>query len=103
MHLTWCRFCNTTLDVDLTSGDTAFGGDDSIEFLGMGSLKERNGVLEVQDDFEFVTIDAVSNPSNQGSWGTLKEGIDYSNINPYSKVNSIVTEILCAQGTCPIW
>ena len=70
---------------------------------GMGSLKERNGVLEVQDDFEFVTIDAVSNPSNQGSWGTLKEGIDYSNINPYSKVNSIVTEILCAQGTCPIW
>ncbi len=32
---------NTTLDVDLTSGDTAFGGDDSIEdgvpdpFLGV--------------------------------------------------------------------
>ena len=31
MPLTWCRFCNMTLDVDLTSGDTAFGGDDSIE------------------------------------------------------------------------
>jgi hypothetical protein len=25
------------LDVDLTSGDTAFGGDDSIEFLGVGN------------------------------------------------------------------
>ena len=43
MHLTWCQFCNTTLDVDLTSGDTAFGGDDSIEdgvpnpFLGVGN------------------------------------------------------------------
>jgi hypothetical protein len=37
MPFTWCRFCNTTLDVDLTSGDTAFGGDDSIEFLGVGN------------------------------------------------------------------
>lgn len=70
---------------------------------GMGSLKEQNGVLTVQDDFDFVTIDAVSNPSNHGSWGTLKEGRDYSSLDPYSKVNSIVTEILCSQGTCPIW
>ena len=35
--------CNTILDVDLTSGDTAFGWDDSIEdgvpdsFLGVGN------------------------------------------------------------------
>jgi hypothetical protein len=43
MTFTWCRFCNTILDVDLTSGDTAFGGNDSIEdgmpdqFLGVGN------------------------------------------------------------------
>ncbi len=43
MPLTWCQFCNTILDVDLTSGDTAFGGNDSIEdgvpnlFLGVGN------------------------------------------------------------------
>jgi len=70
---------------------------------GMGSLKEQNGVLTVQEDFDFVTIDAVSNPSNHGSWGTLNEGKISSNINPYSKINSIVTEILCSQGSCPIW
>ncbi len=43
MPFTWCQFCNTILDVDLTSGDTAFGGNDSIEdgvpnpFLGVGN------------------------------------------------------------------
>jgi len=30
---------------------------------GLGSLKERNGVNEVQDDFHLATIDIVSDPS----------------------------------------
>jgi hypothetical protein len=43
MPFTWCRFCNTILDVDLILGDTAIGGNDSIEdgmpdpFLGVGN------------------------------------------------------------------
>jgi len=32
----------------------------------------------------------------------LKEGKE-NNINPYLKANSIVTEILCANGNCPIF
>jgi len=70
---------------------------------GMGSLKQVGEVLEVQDDFELLCWDFVSTPSNPGSYmHVIKEGLDFSNQNKYSKVNSLVTEILCANGTCPI-
>jgi hypothetical protein len=73
---------------------------------GMGSLKQVGEVLEVQDDFELLCFDFVSTPSNPGSWmrptGQINEGL-LSSINPYSKVNSIVTEILCSNGSCPIF
>jgi len=70
---------------------------------GMGSLQERNGVLEVQDDFELLCWDFVSTPSNPGSYMQLvKEGLDFTSQNKYTKVNSVITEILCANGTCPI-
>jgi hypothetical protein len=72
---------------------------------GMGSLKQVGEMLEVQDDFELLAFDFVSTPSNPGSWMTpIHEGLSTSiNSNPYSKVNSILTEILCANGTCPIF
>jgi hypothetical protein len=70
---------------------------------GMGSLKQVGEMLEVQDDFELLAWDFVSTPSNPGSFMTpINEGLS-SPINPYSKVNSIVTEILCANGVCPIF
>jgi len=72
---------------------------------GMGSLKENDGVLEVQDDFDLLCWDFVSTPSNPGSWmSPLREGIDYSNLpNPYKNVQNIITDILCSQGNCPIF
>jgi hypothetical protein len=30
---------------------------------GLGSLKERNGINEVQDDFHLATVDIVADPS----------------------------------------
>ena len=70
---------------------------------GMGSLKPiSGGMMEVQDDFELLCWDFVSTPSNPGSFMHLvKEGKEYQ-ANPYSKVNGILTDILCAKGTCPI-
>ena len=69
---------------------------------GMGSLKQVGEVLEVQDDFELLCWDFVSTPSNPGSYMTpINESLGIKD--PYSKVNSIVTEILCANGTCPIF
>jgi hypothetical protein len=70
---------------------------------GMGSLKSRGDIMEVQDDFELLCWDFVSTPSNPGSYMHLvREGKENNIINPYVRVNSIVTEILCANGTCPI-
>ena len=70
---------------------------------GMGSLEDRGGILEVQDDFELLCWDFVSTPSNPDSFMHLiKEGLDFTSQNPYSKVNSIISEILCSNGQCPI-
>jgi hypothetical protein len=76
-----------------------------ISSRGMGSLKETRGVMEVQDDFELLTWDLVSNPSNPDSWmknGALNESRT-TFLDQYARANSIVTEILCAKGTCPIF
>ena len=69
---------------------------------GMGSLEQNGKLMEVQDDFELLCWDFVSTPSNPGSFMALKEGKE-NNINHYAKANSIVTEILCANGNCPIF
>ena len=70
---------------------------------GMGSLKPLGeGTMEVQDDFELLCWDFVSTPSNPGSYMNLvKEGLEHKQ-SQYIKVNSILTDILCANGTCPI-
>ena len=70
---------------------------------GMGSLEDKGGILEVQDDFELLCWDFVSTPSNPDSFMHLvKEGLDLSNQKNYTKVNSIISEILCSKGQCPI-
>ncbi len=35
---------------------------------GMGSLKEKDGLMEVQDDFRLVTVDVVMDPSAPDAW-----------------------------------
>ena len=70
---------------------------------GMGSLEQKGELMEVQDDFELLCWDFVSTPSNPGSYmKTIKEGKEITT-DPYAKVNSIVTEILCANGNCPMF
>ena len=69
---------------------------------GMGSLEDRGGVMEVQDDFELLCWDFVSTPSNPGSYmHMIKEGketvqYDYT-------IFMKRTEILCSKGSCPIF
>jgi hypothetical protein len=71
---------------------------------GLGSLVKNGELMEVQDDFSFLTCDAVSNPSNFGSWSKINENRQSDiNIDRYNKVNYILTEILCSKGTCPLW
>jgi hypothetical protein len=71
---------------------------------GMGSLKQVGEVLEVQDDFELLCWDFVSTPSNPGSYmHIIKEGLDFSGQKDYGSLNTIINEILCANGTCPLF
>jgi hypothetical protein len=79
-----------------------------ISSRGLGSVKElRNeGVVEVQEDFELICWDFVSNPSTQGAF-MRPNGITEStnkNIatNKYNGVNGIITSILCEDGKCRI-
>ena len=70
---------------------------------GMGSLEEnREGVMEVQDDFELLCWDFVSTPSNPVSYmTTLNEGKNIVTYD-YTNVNKVIHEILCSKGSCPI-
>ena len=70
---------------------------------GMGSLEDKGGVMEVQDDFELLCWDFVSTPSNPGSYmHTLNEGKNVVTYD-YTNVNKVVHEILCSKGSCPIF
>ena len=77
-----------------------------ISSRGMGSVQPLGeGTVEVQDDFELLCWDFVSTPSTQGAF--MKPTGLNENYNPkqqsdkYSKINSIVSDIICSQsGVC---
>ena len=73
---------------------------------GMGSVKQMGETLEVQEDFELICWDFVSNPSTQGAFMRPTHMNESTNKqttnNKYNKVNSIITSILCDDGKCRI-
>jgi hypothetical protein len=77
-----------------------------ISSRGMGSVQPLGeGTVEVQDDYELLCWDFVSTPSTQGAFMT-PTGLN-ENFNPnltqnkYSKINSIISDIICTQsGVC---
>jgi hypothetical protein len=78
-----------------------------ISSRGMGSVQPLGeGTVEVQDDFELLCWDFVSTPSTQGAFMTptgLSEGYKPQHNNKYSKINSLVSDIICSQsGVCCI-
>jgi len=79
-----------------------------ISSRGLGSVKElRNeGVVEVQEDFELICWDFVSNPSTHGAFmrpTSMNESTNKSiQSNKYGRVNDIITSILCDDGKCRI-
>jgi hypothetical protein len=78
-----------------------------ISSRGMGSVQPLGeGTVEVQDDFELLCWDFVSTPSTQGAFMTptgLSEGYKPQHTSKYSKINSLVSDIICSQsGICCI-
>lgn len=68
-----------------------------ISSRGMGSVKQVGESVEVQDDFDLLTWDLVSTPSTPNAYMKLSEGKEYKE-NEYSKINNIITDILCSRG-----
>jgi len=85
-----------------------------ISSRGLGSVKQlTNETVEVQEDFELVCWDFVSNPSTHGAFMKPAPGATmnvYESVNrtiktssdKYYKVNNIITSILCDDGKCRI-
>lgn len=74
-----------------------------ISSRGMGSVKNMGeNTVEVQDDFELIAWDFVSNPSTQGAFmSPVNESVslmDMMNGNKYDKVNRIITDIIISQN-----
>jgi len=74
-----------------------------ISSRGMGSVQESQGVLRVQEDFEILCWDMVSNPSTQGAYmrpTSLNESVG-TKANPYLSVENIIRDIICDNtGIC---
>lgn len=74
-----------------------------ISSRGMGSVRQLGETVEVQDDFELLCFDLVSVPSTPQAYMTLAETKQYFSSKDYSKVNSLITDIICTStGVCPL-
>ena len=77
-----------------------------ISSRGLGSVKElyKESAVEVQEDFELICWDFVSNPSTNGAFmRPMNESIAKNKeINRYKQVNNVITSILCDDGKCRI-
>lgn len=70
-----------------------------ISSRGMGSVRELGeGTVEVQEDFDLICFDFVSNPSTHGAFlRPVNESVNKGIITPtnkYGKINRIITDIL---------
>lgn len=70
-----------------------------ISSRGLGSVKQLGeSSVEVQDDFELIAFDFVSNPSTHGAFlSPVHESVQRGVIRPnakYDKINRLITDIL---------
>jgi len=67
-----------------------------ISSRGLGSLEETDNGNEVQEDFELIAFDFVSNPSTHGAFlRPINENADKDlKEDPFVKINRIITDII---------
>ena len=70
-----------------------------ISSRGLGSVKELGeGTVAVENDFELVCWDFVSNPSTHGAFmhpTGVNESVNHTPFDKYEKVNNIMNQMLC--------
>jgi hypothetical protein len=68
-----------------------------ISSRGMGSVNENSdGTLQVQEDFELIAFDFVSNPSTHGAFlfpSRINENKQYT-VNKFAKIDSLILNII---------
>jgi hypothetical protein len=74
---------------DLLKGGVKLG----ISSRGLGSTKQVNGKTMVQEDFQLVCFDLVSEPSTNGAF-MLKEGVQPNIFTKADKINRILNSII---------
>jgi hypothetical protein len=69
-----------------------------ISSRGLGSVNENSdGTLQVQEDFELIAFDFVSNPSTHGAFlypSKMNEGVDKSSKNKFGRVDNLILDII---------
>lgn len=74
-----------------------------ISSRGTGSVQQTSeGTVKVQNDFNIICLDLVSNPSTHGAF-LSPAGLNENTTAPtknYTKINSIIREILCSSDSC---
>ena len=78
-----------------------------ISSRGMGSVKESNSgkTVTVEDDFDLICWDFVSNPSTHGAFmRPVNESVNGKGKKPsYKRINTLVRDIICEiDGVCAI-
>mgnify|MGYP003426874477 CR=1 FL=1 len=81
------------IQADLTVG---------ISSRGMGSVTKINeDTDQVEDDFQLVCWDFVSNPSTHGAFLTVNESVDNSKQNIYEEAELLIRDLICdLSGNC---
>lgn len=70
-----------------------------ISSRGMGSVKDGADGLEVQEDFNLIAFDFVSNPSTHGAFlSPVNEGVNMEVCNSYCKTEDIIGKIILELG-----
>ena len=70
-----------------------------ISSRGMGSVKDGSDGLEVQEDFNLIAFDFVSNPSTHGAFlSPVNEGVNTPVCNTYCKTEDIIGKIILELG-----
>ena len=77
-----------------------------ISSRAMGSVSPiGEGLVQVEDDLDLICWDFVSTPSTYGAYmkptNGLRESIDYNISKPTSRINQLISDIICSQsGVC---
>jgi len=70
-----------------------------ISSRGMGSVQESPNGLEVQEDFNLIAFDFVSNPSTHGAFlSPISEGVNPTVCDIYCKTEDIISKIIMELG-----